>query len=103
MRHSFPLELCLRLSSMPVIIGQLPKVHIECFRNERAGRDRTITRRERFRFSMTFMQYNCMNSVQLTDRGELYFIDDGINKKLKMFDGCNAPIKVVGSSNRVKI
>ena len=52
---------------------------------------------------MPFMQDNGMYRVQLTDRGKLDFIYDGVDKKLEVFDGCGATIEVVGGGNGVNV
>ena len=103
MRHSSTLELGGCLGNTPIFLGKLTKVNVECFGNKWAGRNCTIAGRERFRLAVCFMQDNCVCGVQLRDGGKLNFIDDGIDKKLEVFDGCGATKEVMGGSNGVNV
>ena len=102
-RHSFSLKLSISTDILPVIFGELSKINVGCFRDERTRTDCPVTGGQVFVLAMTFMQDYGMGSVHFIDSSNFYVLQNLIKKKLEMEDSSLSSIQIVSCSDREEV
>ena len=103
MGHSFTLELCLCLTGLPVILQEIPKMHIHSLGYKRTRADQPVTGCQVLVLPMTLVKDNSMSYIHLLNGCKLNVLEDRVEQKLKVLNGDFSPIKIVRSSDRIKI
>ena len=81
------------LGTLPVILGELPKVYVSCFSNKGARTNRSITGRGVFVLIVTLVKDYGMGSVQFIYSSYLYIFKHFVQQELKVKDRNVAPFR----------